>query len=190
MDEERMEALRAEAVRLLPGLGTHGLEHTMRVLRTCRYLGERIGADMSILLPAALLHDIGRGAEAHALEGARLARGILEAAGYGEDEIGAVVNVISTHSFTGGRPPGSPEAMILSDADKLDAMGALGAYRAAMYSVEHERPLEEFVAHFHEKLLRLKRELFTEEARRLADSRHGFMLDFLAQLEKELDLEA
>ncbi|RLI10695.1 phosphohydrolase, partial [Candidatus Bathyarchaeota archaeon] len=77
----------------------------------------------------------------------------------------------------------------LSDADKLDAMGALGVYRTAMYSAEHGRPVNEFVVHFHEKLLKLRSRMFTPEARRMAESRHRFMFDFLAQLDRELKLE-
>jgi len=190
LEEKKMDALKGEARKLLPELGTHGFEHTERVLRTCQHLGGRVGADPSILVPAALLHDVGRGTTDHALESAELARGILESGGYEQDKIEAVFEAISTHSFTGERAPASLEAMVLSDADKLDAMGALGVYRAAMYSVEHGRPIGDFVAHFHEKLLRLREQLFTEEARRLAESRHRFMLDFLAQLDRELNLKA
>ena len=190
MDEEMLDAIRAEARGLLPEFGTHGFEHTERVCRACRHLGGGVGADLSVLLPAALLHDVGRGTADHALESAEIARRILEALGYEGDEVEAVVEAISAHSFTGGRSSASLEARVLSDADKLDATGALGTYRAAMYSLEHGRPIGDFIAHFHEKLLKLKDRLFTEEARRLAESRHRFMLDFLSQLDRELNLEA
>ena len=77
------------------------------------------------------------------------------------------------------------EARILSDADKLDAMGAIGIYRAAQYGVEHERPEKEFINHFHEKLLTLKDLLYTDEAKKLAEKRHAFMLQYLEQIDKE-----
>jgi len=190
LDEKMLDAVRADARKLLPEFGTHGFEHTERVYRACRRIGGEVGADLSVLLPAALLHDVGRGSSDHALESADIAGRILTSRGYPRSKVQAVVETISTHSFTGGRAPASLEAKVLSDADKLDAMGALGIYRAATYSGEHGRPMAGFVAHFHEKLLKLKDRLFTEEARRLAESRHRFMLDFLSQLGRELKLES
>lgn len=189
LEDKTLDALKDEARRLLPEFGTHGFEHTKRVLLICQLLGGRVGADPSILVPAALLHDIGRGAADHALESAELARGILESMGYEQDKIEAVVEAISSHSFTGERAPSSLEAIVLSDADKLEAIGAMGVYRAAMYSVEHGRPVIDFIAHFHEKLLKLAGQLCTEEARRLAESRHRFMLNFIAQLDRELNFK-
>ena len=68
-------------------------------------------------------------------------------------------------------------------------MGAIGIYRASMYSVEQERQLEDFILHFYKKILKLKRLLFTKEAKQLAESRHKFMLNFLKEINKELKLE-
>lgn len=189
MDERTLDAIRIGGRNLLPEFGTHGFEHTERVCRACRHIGGSVGAELSILLPAALLHDVGRGADDHALASAEIARNILVSKGYEMDKMEAVVEAISTHSFTGERGPASLEAKVLSDADKLDAMGALGIYRASMYGAEHGRSLDDFVAHFHDKLLNLKDRLFTAEARRMAESRHRFMLDFLAQLDMELKLD-
>ena len=167
--------------------GTHGLEHTMRVHRTCKALGKTLGADMSILLPAVLLHDIVRDGEDHASASSVKAGEILRDLGYAEKAIEDISKTIGTHSFSAGRMPASLEAKILSDADKLDAMGALGVYRAAMYSAENRRPLEDYVAHFSEKLLTLKDMIFTDEAKRLAESRHRFMLEYLEQIDGELN---
>ncbi len=174
---------------LIPPHGTHGLEHTMRVYRTCLAMGEAQEADMSILLPAALLHDIVRDGEDHASASSVKAGEILRGLHYSKEAINAISENILAHSFSAGRMPESLEAKILSDADKLDAMGALGVYRAAMYSAENGRPLEDFVAHFSEKLLTLRDLLFTDEARRLAESRHSFLLEFLKQIEDELIIE-
>lgn len=184
--EEILNIINSEVRRLLPEFGTHGLEHTERVYKLCLDLGKKVEADLSILLPAALLHDVGRGKADHAAEGAELARRVLYSIGYAQDKIEAVVEAISAHSFTGGISPDSLEAQILSDADKLDAIGAFGIYRAAMYSGEHGRRVEGFIAHFHDKLLKLKDQLFTGEARQLAESRHRFMQEFLTQIEREM----
>jgi uncharacterized protein len=78
----------------------------------------------------------------------------------------------------------------LSDADKLDAMGAVGVYRTALYSGELMRPVEEFIEHFHEKLLTLKDLLYTDEARTLAEGRHRYMLEYLEEFVRELKAEA
>ena len=185
----RLEKLKTIVREVIPQYGTHGLEHTMRVFRTCRALGGSLGADMSILLPAVLLHDVVRGGEGHALASSVEAREILRGLGYPETAIEEISKTIAAHSFSAGRTPESLEAEILSDADKLDAIGALGVYRAAMYSAENERPLETYVGHFREKLLTLRDMMFTDEARRLAEPRHRFIIEFLEQIEKELSPE-
>ena len=164
--------------------GCHGYEHTEHVIQTCKVLGKALNADMDILIPAAILHDIGRGNDNHAYYGAQMARDILIKQGY--PKIDEIVHAIEVHSFSAGGEAKTIEAKILSDADKLDAMGALGIYRASMYSVEHSRPQEDFIAHFHEKLLRLKDLLYTDEAKKMAEKRHKYMENYLVQLDKEL----
>jgi uncharacterized protein len=188
MENEKIASIRSRVKTLLPEFGTHGYEHTERVYRACQVIGVETGADLDILLPAALLHDIARGNENHAMASAEQAKGVLKPLGMTQDRIEAITVAISAHSFSGGAKPQSLEAQILSDADKLDAMGALGVYRAAMYSAEHSRPISDYVAHFHEKLLTLKDLLHTERARSLAETRHEFMKVYLEQLEKELSL--
>jgi uncharacterized protein len=170
--------------------GCHGFEHTERVVALCRVLGERLGADMSVLIPAAILHDVGRGEESHAEKGAEKARRVLTEHGVLGDRIARIVEAVRVHSFSEGLEAASLEAQILSDADKLDAIGAVGVYRAAQYSGEHDRSLEEYVGHFHEKLLTLKRLLYTDEARKLAENRHRFMESYLEEFMKELKAEA
>lgn len=186
MDEELLAGLREEVRTQTPPFGTHGFEHVDRVFDTCLHIGLAERADLDVLLPAALLHDIAREEEGHAQAGAEKAKPILRRYGQPEETIEKIAAAISSHSFSGKRPPETLEAKILSDADKLDALGAVGVYRTAEYSGEHERPIEDFVAHFHEKLLKLESLLFTDEAKRMARGRTQYMKDFLAQLEKEL----
>jgi uncharacterized protein len=112
-----------------------------------------------------------------------MARNILNDLGY--SKVDEIVHAIDVHSFSAGGEAKTLEARILSDADKLDAMGAFGIYRAAQYGVEYERPHEEFINHFHEKLLKLKDLLYTDEAKKLAEQRHKFMLSYLEQIDKE-----
>ena len=84
-----------------------------------------------------------------------------------------------------GRKPETLEGRIVQDADRLDAMGAVGIARTFAYGGEKGRPLKDSVSHFHEKLLLLKDLMNTEAGRALAEERHAFMLAFLAELEKE-----
>jgi uncharacterized protein len=165
-------------------IGCHGYEHTERVIKICNLLGIELSADMDVLIPGAILHDIGRVKDQHAQQSAVIARKILEELDY--PKVDDIVHVIDVHSFSGGGEAKTLEAKILSDADKLDAMGAMGIYRAAQYSVEHESPQKEFINHFQEKLLKLKDLLYTNEAKKLAEKRHRFMFKYLVQLEEEL----
>jgi len=178
----------------LGGVAAHGLEHTLRVyglaLRIAAECAERgVRVDPFVLRLAALLHDIGRacgGAEHHALASARIARQLLAELGVSGEVVDRVCEAIVGHSFSLGSEPRSVEGRILSDADKLDAMGAVGVARCFMTSGATGRGLRESVAHFHEKLLRLKDMLFTEPARRMAKRRHEFMEEFLRELDREL----
>ena len=190
MQGELMDRLMEASKRHQRLDGCHGFEHTERVVALCRVLGERLGADMSVLMPAAVLHDVGRGEDSHAEKGAEKARKILEEQGVPGDKVSSIVDAIRVHSFSGGLEAASLEAQILSDADKLDAMGAVGVYRAGQYSGEHDRTLDEYIGHFHEKLLTLKGLLYTDEAKRLAEGRHRFMESFLEEFMKELKSEA
>jgi uncharacterized protein len=189
MDEEMLARLREEVRMQAPPFGTHGFEHVDRVFDACLHIGLVEKADLDILLPAALLHDIAREEENHAQAGAEKAKPILHRYDQPEKTIEAITAAIASHSFSGKKPPETLEAKILSDADKLDALGAIGVYRTAEYSGEHARPIEDFVAHFHEKLLKLEGLLFTEEANRMARGRTQYMKDFLVQLGKELSQE-
>lgn len=147
-------------------------------------MGETLNADMDILVPAAILHDIGREYPNHAKKSAEMARQILKEQGY--TKIDEIVHAIEVHSFSAGGEAKTLEAQILSDVDKLDAMGATGVYRAAQYGTEHNRPIEEFITHFHEKLLTLKNLMYTNIAREIAEKRHKYMKEYLIQLDKEL----
>jgi len=189
LSSEIIEWLVAESRRRQNVSGCHGFEHTERVIELCRKLGAALNADMDVLIPAAILHDIARDQPGHAEKGAAEAEKLLKGAGYDRLKTQMVCDAIKAHSFTGGEKAASLESMILSDADKLDAMGAVGVYRAAMYSVELDRPADEFVAHFHEKLLTLKGLMYTEEARTLAEGRNRYMLGYLEEYRRELAAE-
>jgi uncharacterized protein len=169
-------------------IGSHGYEHTERVIEICKVLGKALKADMSILIPAAILHDIGRERDNHAYHSAEIAREILRDLNY--PMIDEIIHAIEVHSFSAGGQAKTLEAQILSDADKLDAIGAIGIYRAAMFSYEHKRPWEDFIEHFQEKLLKLKDLTYTDKAKSLAEGRHQFLKAFLEEFKREIAIES
>lgn len=173
--------------------GTHGFSHVKRVLNLCMHIGKQEGADLEVLALAALLHDVARPLESrgiiedHAREGARIAREFLEKRGY--PKVGEVVHAIETHRFSKKKPPKTLEAKILSDADKLDAIGAIGVARVFMYSGEHGRSMEYSLKHFEEKILKLKDLMHTETARKMALERHRFTAKFVERIRREIEGE-
>ena len=171
--------------------GSHGLDHTLRVTRLCEEIGKTEGADMQILIPAALFHDVARPLEKetgipHEEEGARIAEEYLRSNGCDESRIRAIVHAIRSHRFSRGTKPETLEAKVLSDADKLDSMGAIGIARAFMQAGEHGNSIEDTCAHFHEKLLNLRDLMYTDTAAGVAEERHELLQRFSDTLKDEI----
>jgi len=171
--------------------GAHGFDHTLRVMMLCRVLGTREGADLQILIPAALFHDIARPIEEetgipHEIKGAELAEAYLLSIDYPGDLTPGILHAILAHRYRSSKViPETLEAKILSDADKLDAMGAVGIARTFMQAGEEGGGIPDAVEHINEKLLNLKDRMHTESARKIATERHSFLLSFLERLEIE-----
>lgn len=180
----------------------HDFDHVLRVLRVAERIGQAEGGDLEVLRAAALLHDVARGEEGdHAQRAAERAREILR--GHAPKRVEQVVEAIRSHRFRGGPAPNSLEARILYDADKLDAMGAIGvarAYAVAGQRRQHlwaplaevsedlaqENPTEHTPVHeFRMKLAKLAGTLHTQTAKKIAAERHRFMEDFFQRLEAE-----
>ena len=100
------------------------------------------------------------------------------------DRICEAVNAVS-FSKNKGKRPDTPEGRIVQDADRLDAVGAIGIARTFAYGGKHGRAPEDSIAHFHEKLLLLKDMMNTEKAKGLAEGRHAFMEAFLREWDAE-----
>ena len=191
----------------------HDFEHVLRVLRLAERIGAAEGADLEVLRAAVLLHDVARVAEdqggpCHAAAGAERAREIL--AGRPQEKVEAVAHAIAAHRFRNSAVAQTLEARILYDADKLDAIGAIGVARAYAIAgrcaqrlwaevprnygqrrIEDARgdiadaehtPVHEYIF----KLSRLKDSLFTATARDIASERHDYMAQFFARLEREV----
>lgn len=165
----------------------HGFDHSMRVYRNAlRIMETEPAADRLVVSLGALLHD----ADDHKLfhtENNGNARRFLREHGIRpdiEERICEAVNAVS-FSRNRGRIPETIEGRIIQDADRLDAVGAIGIARTFAYGGKHGRTPEASIAHFHEKLLLLKDLMNTEKAREMAESRHAFMEQFLREWERE-----
>ena len=190
----------------------HGFDHIERVYGMCQRIGQQEGADMEILLTAALLHDSqgshpGKGQRNdHHLRSAEFAAEVLAAEGWGEERIRAVQHCIRAHRYRRGEEaPQSLEAKILFDADKLDVIGAVGVVRALAYAFQVQQPAfsepstvflkdgtkapGEGHSAYHEYLFKLKKiasTLFTLTARGIAEHRQKFLDDYFEELAAEM----
>jgi uncharacterized protein len=181
----------------------HAFDHVLRVLALAERIAREEGADLAIVRTATLLHDIARHEPDHHLRGAERARLLL--ADQPAPWVDAVCAAIAAHRFREGPPPAMLEAQCLFDADKLDAIGAIGVARAVAYSATHGHrlwsqplaaidpeaapldgvdysPTHEFVY----KLARLQDMLMTASARRIAADRHRVMTEFFRRLDAEV----
>lgn len=167
--------------------GGHDAAHTLRVYRNALQIAaQETGCDLEIVSLAALLHD----ADDHKLFDTRdnaNARLFLTKHGVAPERIERVIAAINAVSFSQnrGKRPATVEGRIVQDADRLDAIGAVGIARTFAYGGEHGRSPEASIRHFHEKLLLLKDEMNTRSGREMAEKRHRYMVDFLAEYEWE-----
>ena len=186
------DALSKITARFPPG---HGLEHTFRVLEICIILHKIHGGDFKKLVLATLFHDILRLEENHAEKSADFARKFLENTEFKSLAID-VANIIREHSYSTSKKALSIESMILQDADRLDALGAIGIARVFSYGAYMNRELYGWqepknggsLAHFYEKILKLPKLMNTETGKKIAERRVKVIISFLEEFIFELDL--
>ena len=165
----------------------HGIDHTLRVWRNAMLIAEtEPECDRETVSLAALLHD----ADDHKLfatENNANARRFLEDHGITGEKAERICEAVNSVSFSKnrGKRPETPEGRIVQDADRLDAIGAVGIARTFAYGGKHSRTPEDSIEHFHEKLLLLKDMMNTEKAKELAGARHAFMEEFLREWDAE-----
>ena len=168
--------------------GGHDAAHSIRVYRNALQIAEKESAcDLTVVSMAALLHDV----DDHKLfdtENNDNARIFLERNAVPDDSIEEICFVINAVSFSRnrGKHPDTIEGKIVQDADRLDALGAIGIARTFAYGGEHGRSIEESVQHFYDKLLLIKDELNTVTAREIASKRHEFLEAYISELKDEL----
>lgn len=173
----------------------HGFSHFLRVKNLCLRLGKELGANLFILETAALLHDIGRlnenkGAlnKNHAELSAEMALNFLKSEMFqiSEEDMNNIVHCIRAHSFSNKIIPNTLEAQILSDADKLDALGVIGLYRTIGFTIQNQGGLEKVVEHLETKILKLNDLLFLDISQKIAEKRQQIILDFYKKIKKQM----
>ncbi len=165
----------------------HGFDHSIRVYRNAMLIAEsEPSADRFVVSLSALLHDADD-EKLFGTENNANARSFLEEARVDASTIDRICGAINSVSFSKnrGKHPETIEGKIVQDADRLDALGAIGIARTFAFGGNRGRPLEASIDHFHEKLLLLKDLMNTSKAKELAESRHAFMELFLKELEVE-----
>lgn len=189
----------------------HDWWHAERVRSLAKRFAVDEGADVLVVELAALLHDVADAKFTGSDEtGPRAARDWLGSLPVGSDVVESVATIIERMSYKGALVPEqelSVEGRCVQDADRLDAMGAIGIARTFAYGGFVRRPLHDpdtpaeehasaqayranvgtTINHFQEKLLLIRDRLHTDSARRLAEQRHDFMVRFLEQFHDEWD---
>jgi len=212
-NESLLKHIEAYAKKLLDGArGSHDWEHTLRVFKLCERIGAAEGADMSVVRVAAYLHDIGRGyqdasngAICHAEKGAKMATSKIAALPFTKKQKENIIHSIRSHRFRGNHKPKTKEAKVLFDADKLDAIGAVGVARAYLFAgevgarlhnskidIEKTQPYSKDDTGYREfkvKLCKIRDRILTKEGKKLADERHEFMAQFFKRFIKEYEGE-
>jgi uncharacterized protein len=183
----------------------HDVHHVLRVRELVLRLAEIDGGHRDIVEATALLHDIGHveGRENHAAASARSAATLLSRLGFPDEKIDAVVACIEHHHWSPGNERDLPDAPIeyrvFADADRLDALGAIGIARAFAFGGAHGRPIwdpdedaepdpaygHSSVHHFDDKLLRLADGMYTATARAIARNRTETLRRFLETFHDE-----
>jgi len=211
LENRILESLEKKIKALFGAEGTgHDWHHINRVRNTALKIGDAEGADLFVVELAALLHDIAdHKFHNHDLTvGPERAQEIVLEETNDTDLAQRVATIVSEISFKGAgveTPVSSLEAAVVQDADRLDALGAIGIARAFAYGGHKNRPIydpeiesslhdnfEDYakkgthtINHFYEKLLLLKDRMNTDSGRKIAEERHRFMEEFLDRFYEE-----
>lgn len=187
----------------------HNHQHAERVVGNAKKILEKEGGNEKIVISAAWLHDcIDRKLFADIAEQIGKVERFLETQGYNPDEVAEVMYIIQNISYNKGenKPLTSLNAMIVRDADRLDAIGAMGIIRTIEYGASKGRlfyddenikreggkagwghPTDTSLSHFYDKLLKLESLMHTPTAKKMAKERTEFLKSFLEEFYREIE---
>jgi len=203
-----IDSLKNEVKKRLENDSAHDFEHTMRVYKNAQKICKKEKANEKLVLSAALLHDIvsypksDKRSKTSSIESAKKSKKILEKLDFTKKEITIISDAIHDHSFSQNKIPKTIEGKILQDADRLDALGAIGIARVFATGGSLKRPFYNIddpfckrripddhtwtVDHFFAKLFKLESLMNTKSGKAEAKKRTRVLTKFLNQLKQEL----
>jgi len=203
-----LDSLKNEVKKRMANDPAHDFEHTMRVYKNAQKICKKEKANEKLVLCAALLHDVisypksDKRSKTSSIESAKKSKKILEKLDFSEEEIKIISDAIRDHSFSQNKIPKTLEGQILQDADRLDALGAIGIARVFATGGSLKRPFYNIddpfckrrnpddkiwtVDHFFAKLLKLESLMNTKSGKAEAKKRTRVLKEFLNQLKQEL----
>ena len=203
-----LDLLKIEVKKIIENDPAHDFEHIMRVYKNAQKICKKEKANEKLVLSAALLHDLvsypksGKYSKMSSIESAKKSQSILKKYNFPDEEITIITDAIREHSFSQKRIPDTLEGKILQDADRLDAIGAIGIARVFATSGSLKRPFYNIddpfcktrnpddkvwtVDHFFKKLLTLESLMNTKSGKAEAKKRTRILKEFLKQLKDEI----
>jgi len=203
-----LDSLKNEVKKRTENDSAHDFEHTIRVYKNAQKICKKEKANEKLVLSATLLHDVisypksDKRSKMSSIESAKKSKKILEKFDFSKDEITIISDAIRDHSFSQNKIPKTLEGQILQDADRLDALGAIGIARAFATGGSLKRPFYNIddpfckrripddkiwtVDHFFQKLLKLESLMNTKSGKAEAKKRTRILKEFLNQLKQEL----
>ncbi len=203
-----LDSIKIDIQKLIDNDPAHDFEHIMRVYRNAQKMCKNENANPKLTLSAALLHDIvsypksDKRSKMSSLESAKKSKSILKKYNFSNEEIVIVHDAIRDHSFSQNKTPTTLTGKILQDADRLDAIGAIGIARVFATGGSLKRPFYNIddpfcktrkpddktwtVDHFYQKLLKLESLMNTKSGKLEAQKRTRVLKNYLKQLKQEL----
>ncbi|WP_299292582.1 HD domain-containing protein [Nitrosopumilus sp.] len=203
-----IESLKKEIEKIMDNDSAHDFEHVLRVFKNAESICKKEKGNKKLVLSAALLHDIvsypksDKRSKQSSIESAKKSRIILKKFSFSENEINIVSDAIRDHSFSQNKIPETLEGKILQDADRLDAIGAIGIARVFATGGSLKRPFYNIddpfcknrqpddktwtVDHFFQKLLKLESLMNTKTGKLEAKRRTKILKEYLKMLKQEI----
>ncbi len=203
-----LDSIKNEVKEIMNNDSAHDFEHIMRVYKNAQKMCKKEKANEKLVLSAALLHDIvsypksDKRSKMASTESVKKSKQILKKYNFLEEEITVISDAIRDHSFSQNKIPSTLEGKILQDADRLDAIGAIGLARVFATGGSLKRPFYNIddpfcktrkpddktwtIDHFYQKLLKLESLMNTTSGKAEAKKRTKILKDYLKQLKQEI----
>ena len=203
-----LDSIKKDIAKLISNDSAHDFDHIMRVYKNVQKISKTEKVDKKLVLCAALLHDLvsyhksDKRSKNSSIESAKKSKLILKKYDFTENEIEIIFDAIAEHSFSQNKTPKTIEGKILQDADRLDALGAIGIARVFATGGSLNRPFYDSddpfckkrtpndkiwtVDHFYAKLLKLESLMNTKSGKVEAKKRTKVLKEYLKQLKSEV----